>query len=119
MLQIARISRQGQARLAAAASATAATGTIGFVLSRPHQFLDSAPLATSASTPVRNSVIPSRDEQISTLLASSQNKVEFDVLVVGGGATGAGTALDAQTRGLSTVLIERGDFGNETSSRST
>ena len=33
--------------------------------------------------------------------------------------SGSGTALDAQTRGLSTALIEKGDFGNETSSRST
>jgi glycerol-3-phosphate dehydrogenase len=41
------------------------------------------------------------------------------VLVVGGGATGAGTVLDAATRGLSAALIERGDFGCETSSRST
>jgi len=43
----------------------------------------------------------------------------FDVCVVGGGATGAGTALDAQLRGLSTVLIEAGDFASATSSRST
>ena len=42
-----------------------------------------------------------------------------DVLIVGGGATGCGAALDATTRGLSTALIERGDFGNETSARST
>jgi len=39
--------------------------------------------------------------------------------IVGGGATGSGTALDAASRGLSTALIERADFGNETSSRST
>ncbi len=43
----------------------------------------------------------------------------FDVCVIGGGATGAGTALDAQLRGLSTVLIEGGDFASGTSSRST
>lgn len=36
-----------------------------------------------------------------------------------GGATGCGAALDAQLRGLRTCLIERGDFANETSSRST
>ena len=41
------------------------------------------------------------------------------MLVIGGGATGSGTALDAATRGLSVGLIERGDFGSETSSRST
>jgi len=43
----------------------------------------------------------------------------FDVCVIGGGATGSGTALDAQLRGLSTVLIEAGDFASATSSRST
>ncbi|MCP9260268.1 Glycerol-3-phosphate dehydrogenase [Dirofilaria immitis] len=44
---------------------------------------------------------------------------EFDVLVIGGGATGAGVALDAQTRGLKTALVELDDFSSGTSSRST
>jgi len=43
----------------------------------------------------------------------------FDVLVIGGGITGAGTALDATTRGMSTALIEMQDFASGTSSRST
>ena len=43
----------------------------------------------------------------------------FDVLVVGGGVTGAGAALDATTRGLSTVLVEARDFASGTSSRSS
>ena len=43
----------------------------------------------------------------------------FDVCVIGGGATGSGCALDAQLRGLRTVLIEAGDFASATSSRST
>jgi glycerol-3-phosphate dehydrogenase len=43
----------------------------------------------------------------------------FDVLVVGGGITGAGVALDAATRGYSVALIERGDFAIGTSSRSS
>jgi len=43
----------------------------------------------------------------------------FDVCVIGGGATGSGSALDAQLRGLNTVLIEAGDFASATSSRST
>jgi glycerol-3-phosphate dehydrogenase len=43
----------------------------------------------------------------------------FDVCVIGGGATGSGTALDAQLRGLRTLLIEAGDFASATSSRST
>ncbi len=41
---------------------------------------------------------------------------EFDVLVVGGGITGAGCALDAASRGLRTALVERDDFASGTSS---
>ena len=44
---------------------------------------------------------------------------EFDVLVIGGGITGAGIALDATTRGLRTALVERGDFASGTSSKSS
>jgi glycerol-3-phosphate dehydrogenase len=44
---------------------------------------------------------------------------EFDVLVVGGGATGAGVALDAATRGLRTALVEGRDFAYGTSSKSS
>ena len=43
----------------------------------------------------------------------------FDVVVIGGGVVGCGTALDAVTRGLSVALIERDDFASATSSRST
>ncbi|MBX3314950.1 MAG: glycerol-3-phosphate dehydrogenase/oxidase [Actinobacteria bacterium] len=43
----------------------------------------------------------------------------FDVLVVGGGITGAGVALDAASRGLRTALVERGDFAAGTSSKSS
>jgi glycerol-3-phosphate dehydrogenase len=42
----------------------------------------------------------------------------FDVIVIGGGVTGAGAALDAATRGLSVALLERGDLASGTSSRS-
>ena len=43
----------------------------------------------------------------------------FDILVVGGGITGAGTALDAASRGYSTALVERDDFASGTSSKSS
>src|SRR5680860_498242 len=43
----------------------------------------------------------------------------FDILVIGGGATGTGVALDAASRGLSVALVERDDFASGTSSRST
>ena len=43
----------------------------------------------------------------------------FDVVVIGGGITGAGVALDAASRGYSVALIERGDYSQGTSSRSS
>src|SRR5256714_14424043 len=43
----------------------------------------------------------------------------YDVCVIGGGATGAGSALDAQLRGLKTLLIDACDFGSATSTAST
>ena len=43
----------------------------------------------------------------------------FDLLVIGGGATGAGVALEAASRNLKVALVETGDFGSQTSSRST
>ena len=43
----------------------------------------------------------------------------FDIVVIGGGVTGAGAALDAATRGLSVALIEQRDFASGTSSRSS
>jgi glycerol-3-phosphate dehydrogenase len=44
---------------------------------------------------------------------------EFDVCVIGGGASGAGCALDAQLRGLKTVLVEAGDFASGSSTAAT
>ena len=43
----------------------------------------------------------------------------WDVIVIGGGATGLGTALDSASRGLKTLLVEQSDFAKGTSSRST
>ncbi|WNF37483.1 glycerol-3-phosphate dehydrogenase/oxidase [Bacillaceae bacterium IKA-2] len=56
-------------------------------------------------------------ERLSYLKAMSNE--ELDLLVIGGGITGAGIALDAQVRGIKTGLIEMQDFGAGTSSRST
>ena len=44
---------------------------------------------------------------------------EFDAVVIGGGLTGAGVALDAAARGLSVALVERHDFASGMSSRSS
>src|SRR5512139_674020 len=54
-------------------------------------------------------------ERMIGLLASGP----WDVIVVGGGATGLGIAVDAQTRGYRTLLLEQHDFAKATSSRST
>ena len=60
------------------------------------------------STPFR------RDDMLERLEAE-----EFDLLVIGGGITGTGVALDAATRGLRTALVERDDFASGTSSKSS
>lgn len=52
-------------------------------------------------------------------ILDSLNRYSFDVLVIGGGITGAGIALDAASRGLSVALVEMQDFASGTSSRST
>jgi len=59
---------------------------------------------------------PDREAQVARLCGRED---PFDLLVVGGGATGTGVALDAATRGLDVALVERGDFSAGTSSRST
>tara|TARA_R110002096_G_scaffold332415_1_gene526454 strand:- start:2296 stop:3822 length:1527 start_codon:yes stop_codon:yes gene_type:complete len=57
-----------------------------------------------------------RSDSLSRLSDSSE---QWDILVIGGGATGLGIAVDAATRGYRTALVERGDFAEGTSSRST
>ncbi|MHA8053509.1 glycerol-3-phosphate dehydrogenase/oxidase [Aquirufa sp. Wall-65K1] len=47
------------------------------------------------------------------------NESEYDICIIGGGATGAGVALDAVLRGYKVLLIEKGDFAGQTSSKST
>jgi glycerol-3-phosphate dehydrogenase len=53
------------------------------------------------------------------LRAAADRRDPWDLVVVGGGATGAGIAVDAAARGYSVLLLERADFGAGTSSRST
>lgn len=55
-----------------------------------------------------------RDEIVAKLVQD-----QFDLLVIGGGITGAGIALDAAARGLTVALLEKGDFASGTSSKST
>lgn len=71
------------------------------------------PSPTSGSVP--GSLGPRQRERDLDRLADE----EFDVLVIGGGITGVGCALDAATRGLSVALVEQRDIASGTSSRSS
>jgi len=57
-----------------------------------------------------------RDEMLARLKAHTH---PWDMVIIGGGATGVGVAVDGATRGLDVLLLEREDFGKATSSRST
>ena len=56
-----------------------------------------------------------RREEVLGMVAAE----DFEVCVIGGGATGAGCALDAQLRGMKTVLVDGGDFGSGASTAAT
>src|SRR4029079_11918600 len=57
-----------------------------------------------------------RDDMVRQAFA---RQTEWDMIVIGGGATGAGVAVDGASRGYATLLLEQHDFGKGTSSRST
>jgi glycerol-3-phosphate dehydrogenase len=118
------------------ASAVVATGGAALYISyRPHDV--PGPDTFAVTPPRRNEkgvIIPprfpsvkTRAEQIAdlkrnaTTSSSSSSSPEnvYDLLVIGGGATGTGIALDAATRGLKVALVERDDFSSGTSSKST
>ena len=69
-------------------------------------------------TPPKFPPLPTREEQINRLRAGTEGN-EYDLLVIGGGATGSGIALDAASRGLKVAMVERDDFSSGTSSKST
>lgn len=62
---------------------------------------------------------PSRAEQLAKLKAAGSKNTQLDVFIIGGGATGTASALDATLRDLKVGLVERDDFASGTSSRST
>ena len=62
-----------------------------------------------------NNFSPFNREKINNALSSE----EYDLLIIGGGITGAGIALDAASRGMKVALIEKNDFASGTSSKST
>eukprot|EP01088_Endostelium_zonatum_P015513 TRINITY_DN3843_c0_g1_i1.p1 TRINITY_DN3843_c0_g1~~TRINITY_DN3843_c0_g1_i1.p1 ORF type:complete len:731 (-),score=127.97 TRINITY_DN3843_c0_g1_i1:53-2245(-) len=66
--------------------------------------------------PKYEGLLPKRQELLQNL---KKRDHEYDLLVIGGGATGTGVALDAATRGLNVALVEKDDFSSGTSSKST
>ncbi|CAK7264932.1 mitochondrial glycerol-3-phosphate dehydrogenase [Sporothrix epigloea] len=116
-------------RAATAAGATAATGGLVYYVYRPRNIPGFEPPAVpppiyGADGTFRLPQFPrtkSRDEQIAELKksASGDDGAEYDMLVIGCGATGSGVALDAATRGLKVAVVERDDFSSGTSSKST
>lgn len=70
-------------------------------------------LAVREDMPIRFSVLDRK-----SLLQQIKN-TKYDILIIGGGVTGAGIALDAASRGLKTCLIEKNDFASGTSNKST
>lgn len=99
-----------QRGLAVSAAATAAVGT--YYATQPSQVHNEKPVTpfvTSRPPPL------SREEMFKKL----ESTPKYDVLIIGGGAAGAGTAVDAATRGLNVAVLERTDFAAGTSSKST
>ena len=83
-----------------------------------YYFLNSGP-AYPASTresrrPPPSWLPPGREQNLDVLKASGSgdDHTKLDLLIVGGGATGAGVAVDAASRGLKVALVERDDFSS-------
>lgn len=108
-----------------------AGGTVMYITYRPRNVPGAESLApkpprrdeNGAIIPPKFPYIKSRAEQIADLKKSSSSSSSssdiYDLLVIGGGATGTGIALDAATRGLKVAIVERDDFSSGTSSKST
>lgn len=97
--------------LIASTTAVAATGTY-LTLRQRHPVLAEKPRLPDVSSFKR---LPNRAE----ILNNMKSGEEYDLVIVGGGATGTGCAVDAASRGLKVALVERDDFASGTSSRST
>ena len=92
------------------------------VKTREEQIADLKRSSGSVDTARRNigilgSLTGSKDEK--PAVAKQDEAEPYDLLIIGGGATGAGVALDAVTRGLKVAMVERDDFACGTSSKST
>ncbi|KAI0374199.1 hypothetical protein BV20DRAFT_1118796 [Pilatotrama ljubarskyi] len=97
--------------LAAVGGATALTAAGGYY------YLNSGPSYPPSTKETRRPppprTPPSREQMLNALKASGTNPdEEFDLLIVGGGATGAGVAVDAASGGLRVALVERDNFSS-------
>ncbi|KAG0484405.1 hypothetical protein HPP92_008282 [Vanilla planifolia] len=104
------------------AAATGASWTAVTFISSPASAGDRGTAAALEEAQLRTSdpaaVLPAREVQAAALMGAAVTS-PLDVLVIGGGATGCGVAVDAASRGLRVGLVEREDFSSGTSSRST
>ncbi|KAI0304259.1 DAO-domain-containing protein [Multifurca ochricompacta] len=106
------------------AIAYASAGTIAFA-GGGYYFLNSGPAyppsTRESRKPPPSWLPPSREQNLNVLRASGSGEedTKLDILIIGGGATGAGVAVDAASRGLKVALVERDDFSSGTSSKST
>ncbi|KAG6851411.1 hypothetical protein C0991_009333, partial [Blastosporella zonata] len=98
-----------------------ATGGTVVVAGSGYWYLNSGPAYPQSTRETRRApppwTPPSRADMLASLKASGKittgpasSDEEFDLLIVGGGATGAGVAVDAVSRGLKVALVERDDF---------
>ncbi|TVY67723.1 Glycerol-3-phosphate dehydrogenase [Fusarium oxysporum f. sp. cubense] len=109
--------------LAAAATTTVTLGG-AYYASRNKTHVVDKPLVP-LKRDEKNRIVPptfsatkTRASQLAELRRSGED-TEYDLLIIGGGATGTGIAVDAITRGLKVALVERDDFSSGTSSKST
>ena len=89
------------------------------IKSRDDQIADLKRSAGGIAGRVKNSVNNWIGGTPESTPAQNSEEDPYDLLIIGGGATGAGIALDAVTRGLKVALVERDDFSSGTSSKST
>eukprot|EP00794_Sanderia_malayensis_P017819 gene17819-19597_t len=104
---------------AAVATSAITLGAYGILKSKnkliPGEELNALDLEHAKEIGTSQKPLPLRSKLLEDLKSTS----EYDVLVIGGGATGTGTALDAAARGLKTALVEKYDYASGTSSKST
>ena len=118
---------QSLRRPVVAAAAVAAIGGTTYALANRRKNTLQMPIAEVPRDSAGRIVPPtfpgvkSRADQLADLRSNdgSSDEAEYDLLIIGGGATGTGIAVDAITRGLKVALVERDDFSAGTSSKST